>query len=84
VPETKILASYIVDNQYDRLPEDVVAEARRAILNYVGCALGGCDEPAVDIAIKTLRPFFGPPAAGVIGRAESMDPLHAALMNGIS
>ena len=82
--ETKILASYIVDNQYESLPADVVAEARRAILNYVGCALGGCAEPAVDIAIRALRPFFGPPVAGVIGRTEAMDPLHAALMNGIS
>jgi len=84
VAETKILASYIVDNQYESLPADVVAEARRAILNYVGCALGGCAEPAVDIAIRALRPFFGPPVAGVIGRTEAMDPLHAALMNGIS
>jgi len=84
VAETKILASYIVDNRYESLPADVVAEARRAILNYVGCALGGCAEPAVDIAIRALRPFFGPPVAGVIGRTEAMDPLHAALMNGIS
>jgi 2-methylcitrate dehydratase PrpD len=82
--ETRILASYIVENDYNQLPADVVAEAKRAILNYVGCALGGCDEPAVTIAIDALRPFFGPPSALVIGRPETMDPLHASLMNGLS
>ena len=82
--ETRILASYIVENDYNQLPADIVAEAKRAILNYVGCALGGCDEPAVTIALDTLRPFFGSPSAAVIGRPETMDPLHASLMNGLS
>jgi 2-methylcitrate dehydratase PrpD len=84
VSETRILASYIVESDYDRLPSDVVAEARRAIVNYVGCALGGCREAAVAIALETFEPFFGRATAGVLGREERMDPLHAALMNGIS
>ena len=66
------------------LPRDVRDEARRAILNYVGCALGGCREPAMDVAIQALGPFFGAPTASVLGREERMDPLHASLMNGIS
>ena len=82
--ETRILASYIVENDYHRLPGDVIAEAKRALLNYVGCALGGCREPAMTIAIDALRPFFGSPTAAVIGRPEAMDPMHASLMNGIS
>ena len=82
--ETSILASYLVESDYDQLPADIVAEARRALVNYVGCALGGCREPAVDIAIETFSPFFGQPTAAILGRAERMDPLHAALMNGIS
>ena len=30
------------------------------------------------------RPFSGPPQASVLGRGERLDPLHAALINGIS
>ena len=82
--ETRSLASFIVDARADDIPSDVRAEARRAILNYVGCALGGCSEPAVGIAIRALRPFFGATTAAVLGREERMDPLHASLMNGIS
>ena len=82
--ETRTLATYIVENDYTHLPADIIAEARRAIVNYVGCAIGGCREPAVDIAVQTFGPFFGAPSASVLGRPERMDPLHASLMNGIS
>jgi len=84
MPETRALATYIVEASPECIPSDVGHEARRAILNYVGCALGGSREPAVEVAIRALGPFFGEPRARVLGRSERMDPLHAALMNGIS
>jgi 2-methylcitrate dehydratase PrpD len=82
--ETRTLASFVVNTSLDDIPRDVRDEARRAILNYVGCALGGCREPAMEVAIQALGPFFGAPTASVLGREERMDPLHASLMNGIS
>jgi 2-methylcitrate dehydratase PrpD len=82
--ETATLASWIVSNRIETVPEDVRHEARRAIVNYLGCALGGSHDEAVDIAIRTFGPYSGPPTARIIGRAESLDPLHASLMNGIS
>jgi 2-methylcitrate dehydratase PrpD len=78
------LARYLVDSRYADIPEDVRKEARRALLNFVGCALGGCREPAVDIVLRALGPCFGPPSAAVLGRPERADPLHASLLNGIS
>jgi 2-methylcitrate dehydratase PrpD len=82
--ETRALASYVVDNQLDDIPSDVRHEARRAIVNYIGCAAGGAPHPAMDITLRALGPFAGPPAANVIGRRERIDPLHASLLNGIS
>ncbi|HEY7338678.1 MAG TPA: MmgE/PrpD family protein [Bryobacteraceae bacterium] len=82
--ETSLLASYIVNAQIAEIPQDVRHEARRAILNYAGCAIGGSREPAVDAAIRAFAPFSGNPTAGILGRSERMDPLHASLMNGIS
>src|SRR5437763_17025893 len=82
--ETAALASYIVNSRLEDIPQDVRKEARRAILNYVGCALGGAPDEAVDIAIATFRDFSGPANAAILGRAERMDALHASLMNGIS
>jgi len=82
--ETQTLASYVVTGRIESVPEDVRHEARRAIVNYVGCALGGSVDTAVDRAIQALGPYAGKPTASILGRSERMDPLHASLMNGIS
>src|ERR1700689_3734558 len=82
--ETKALVSYVLSSRLEDVPQDVRHEARRAILNYVGCALGGSPDRAVDIAIRALAPYSGAPTANILGRPERLDPLHASLMNGIS
>jgi 2-methylcitrate dehydratase PrpD len=82
--ETKTLATYIVSTRLADIPADVQHEAKRAILNVLGCAIGGSPHPAVDLAIRALGPFSGERTAAVLGRAERLDPLHASLMNGIS
>jgi 2-methylcitrate dehydratase PrpD len=82
--ETKTLSSYIVSNRWEDIPPDVRHEAKRAIINVVGCAIGGSAHPAVTLAIRALGPFSGERTASVIGRVERLDPLHASLMNGIS
>jgi len=82
--ETQTLASYIVTSRIESVPQDVRHEARRAIVNFVGCALGGSVDTAVDRAIQALGPYSGKPTASILGRSERMDPLHASLMNGIS
>ena len=81
---TTELASYILSTHLADLPADVKREAHRALLNYVGCAVGGSREPAVNIALRALTPYAGKPSARILGRAERTDPLHASLMNGIS
>jgi 2-methylcitrate dehydratase PrpD len=81
---TNALASYVLESRLDDIPRDVRDEARRALLNYVGCAVGGSRHPALDIAIQALEPYAGKPIASILGRHERLDPLHASLMNGIS
>jgi 2-methylcitrate dehydratase PrpD len=81
---TEDLAGWLVASRPDDIPADVVHEARRALVNIVGCALGGARHPAVDITIDALGAMFGPPDAAVLGRSERADPLHAALLNGIT
>ncbi len=80
---TETLAAYVVDSTLDAIPRDVQREATRALVNYLGCALGGSIEPALDVAIATLAPFSGERNACVLGRAERFDALNAALLNGI-
>ena len=78
------LAAFVVEATPEVLPEAVRKEAARTFLNWVGCAVGGSRHETVDIALATVGPFSGPAEASVLGRSERLDPLHAALINGIS
>jgi 2-methylcitrate dehydratase PrpD len=82
--ETKILASYVVNGKLADIPGEVLREARRSLVNFMGCAVGGARDEAVDAALRAFGPFSGARTANVLGRDERLDPLHASLMNGIS
>ena len=82
--ETERLASWLIEARDDGIPEDVWYEAGRALVDYVGCAMGGSAHLAVEIALRALRPVSGPGTALALGRAERVDPLLASLANGIS
>lgn len=81
---TRALARYIVESRYENIPRKVRHEAARALFNWTGCAIGGSRHEAVERALAALSEFSGPPQAGVLGRSERLDILHAALINGIS
>ena len=81
---TRTLARYIVDSRQSDIPSPVIHEAKRALLHWIGCAIGGSRHPALESALATFQEFSGPREAGVLGRPERVDILLAALMNGIS
>jgi 2-methylcitrate dehydratase PrpD len=81
---TRTLARYVVGAQPADIPDAVTHEARRALLHWLGCSLGGCRHEAVEAALATFGEFSGPREATVLGRGESVDILLAALLNGIS
>src|SRR5271169_4652652 len=84
VDVTRRLARYVVSARPADLPGPVRKEARRTLLNWVGCAIGGSRHETVDRAIAALSPFAGPGQASILGRKERLDILNVALMNGIS
>jgi 2-methylcitrate dehydratase PrpD len=81
---TRTLARYVVTSRPEDLPDPVRKEARRTLVNWVGCAVGGSPHQTLEIAIAALLPFGGPHQATVLGRRERTDILSAALLNGMS
>ena len=81
---TGVLARYIISTKAEDLPAAVRKEARRTLLNWVGCAIGGSQHETASIAISALAPFSGPAQASILGRRERLDILNTALVNGIS
>src|SRR5215467_2519573 len=81
---TAALANYVAATRLADLPADVLHQAKRTYLNFIGCAVGGAHDDSVSSVARALRPFSGPPSASVLGRAERCDPLLASLLNGMS
>jgi len=81
---TRTLARRLTESRYDDLPRAVRHEAARAVLNWLGCAIGSARHETVQCVLDAVQPFSGPPQAHVLGRRERLDILHAALVNGIS
>ncbi|MCC7484029.1 MAG: MmgE/PrpD family protein [Burkholderiales bacterium] len=81
---TRALARYLVQARGEDLPAAVRHEAARALLNFMGCAIGASRHATTGRALAAVREFAGPPQATVLGRGERLDCLNAALVNGIS
>ncbi|HYC49453.1 MAG TPA: MmgE/PrpD family protein [Burkholderiales bacterium] len=81
---TQELSRFLVASRWSDVPQNVRHEAARAVLNWLGCAIGGCRDETVDVMIATLREFSGPEQATVLGRGERFDALTAACINGTS
>src|SRR5271167_3945276 len=81
---TERLARFLVEHRPEDMPERVRHEAKRSLVNFFACALGGCRNEAVEILLAALSEHAGPAHATVIGRAEHTDALTAAFLNAVS
>jgi 2-methylcitrate dehydratase PrpD len=81
---TGTLARYVVAARFEDLTETVRVEVGRSLLNWMGVAVGGSHHETVEIAFAAVAPFAGPPQAGLFGRKDRLDVMHAAFLNGIS
>lgn len=66
------------------IPPHVRHEAKRALLNFLATALGGCQDQAIALGLGVLSQFAGRGAASIIGRNERVDGLTAAFINAAS
>ena len=78
---TRLLARYAAGLAWKDLPDPVRAEARRALLNWFGCALGGATAPAHATILGTLGQ---PGGAWLAGHKRRLEPGSAAVLNGLA
>ncbi len=77
------IAAYLAGITFEGLPPDVVQKAKTAVLDWLGVALAGAREPAVDMLARVVGPEGGAGRATVIGREGRAGILTAALLNGV-
>jgi 2-methylcitrate dehydratase PrpD len=81
---TRPLARLLHESASADMPATVLHDAKRALVNWMGAALGGCNDDSVRRALETFSEFSAPGQATVIGHDDRVDALTAALVNGIS
>ena len=68
---------------FDDLTAGAVREAKRYLLDSLGCALGGYRQHDVKIALDVLEEHGGAGPSTVIGTGKRMDPVSASLLNAL-
>jgi 2-methylcitrate dehydratase len=76
------LATFALGTRFEDLPDGVVVEARRRLLDSLGCAVGALEEPAPTIARRVAAHAHGSPSVNLIGGGASA-PDWAAFSNGV-
>ena len=69
--------------EYKHLSKDAVYQAKRFLLDSVGCALGGYQQHDVKIALGVLDEIAGRGPATVIGTGNKIDVVSASLANAL-
>jgi 2-methylcitrate dehydratase PrpD len=80
---TRRLAEFVTSTRLEDVPEATRREAKRAILDNLGVALGAADDPGVAIARRVALELGGSPQATLWADGRRTSVTHAALVNGI-
>ena len=80
---TAQMSSWAAALRFEDLSKEAVYQAKRFLLDSLGCALGGYQQHDVVIALEVLREIAGRGEATVIGSGEKMDPVSASLANAL-
>lgn len=76
------LADFASAAEFENLPDDVVRESKRALLDSIGCALGGLSLDKGKIAVQVGRGLGGPPEARIFGTGQKVSANASAFANG--
>jgi 2-methylcitrate dehydratase PrpD len=79
---TKTLCTHLAGARFDDLSAAAKREARRGVLDWIGCALAGSGHRTISTLLGVLQETSGKPAATVLGRKLKLGLLDAPLANG--
>ena len=79
---TKTLCGYLAAAQFGDLSAAAKHEARRGVLDWIGCALAGSGHKTITTLLAVLQEISGRPQATVFGRKLRLGLTDAPLANG--
>jgi 2-methylcitrate dehydratase PrpD len=79
---TKTLCGHLATARFSDLSPAAQGEARRGVLDWIGCALAGSTHKTIEMLLGVLQDAGGRPQATVLGRDLKLGRLDAPLANG--
>src|SRR4029078_2064968 len=79
---TKTLCAHLAGSRFGDLSAKAKHEAKRGVLDWIGCALAGSSHRTVTTLLGVLQETSGKPVATVLGRSLKLGLTDAALANG--
>jgi 2-methylcitrate dehydratase PrpD len=76
------LVNFIVGTKYADLPSNVIHEAKRSLLDALGCAIAGIATDKGKIAVSVARRLSGPRESSILGIGDKVSCVNAAMANG--
>jgi 2-methylcitrate dehydratase len=80
---TAKMARWAAGLKFEDLSSEAVYQAKRFLLDAIGCALGGYQQDDVRIALDVLDEIAAPGPATVIGTGHCVDAVSASLANAL-
>jgi 2-methylcitrate dehydratase len=80
---TAAMSRWAAGLRFEQLSSEAVYQAKRLLLDSLGCALGGYLQHDVKIALAVLEEIAGDGPATVIGTGKRVDPVSASLANAL-
>ena len=80
---TAKMSRWAANLQYRDLSAEAIYQAKRFLLDSIGCALGGFQQHDVKIALEVLDEIAAIGHATVIGTGRRIDPVSASLANSL-
>ena len=79
---TKQLVDFTMKTNYEDLPEDVIHESKRVLLDSIGCAIAGLSSEKGKYAVKLATGLGGPAESTIFGTGFKVACSNAAFANG--
>lgn len=76
-------AEFIMRTEFYKLSGDVIHQAKRCILDFLGVALAGSSMGLVPLITEVICGMGGRDEATIIGDGRKIPALHASLLNGV-
>ena len=76
------LARYVVDSTPERIPDALIHEGKRCLINFLAVAIYASRDPSLDILLDVFDAEGGSPLASVVGTGVRTTLQNAALSNG--